>query len=60
MGSILGASWKTSLTGYLSAIALAVIPTLQTGTFPTLEQIGVAITLAVLGRFAKDNNVTGN
>jgi hypothetical protein len=57
--AIFGSSWQTSLAGYISAIALALIPILQTGQIPSLEQMGVAAAVAILGRFAKDHNVTG-
>lgn len=55
---ILGESWRTSLSGYLSAIALAVIPFLETDQI-SFEGLGIAAAVAILGRFAKDHNVSG-
>jgi len=55
---IFGTSWKTSLSGYLGAIAVGVIPVLQTGQVSE-EALIMAAAVAVLGRFAKDHNVTG-
>ena len=46
------------MSGYLGAIAVGVIPVLQTGQVSE-EALIMAVAVAVLGRFAKDHNVTG-
>lgn len=56
MKQILGDSWQTSISGYLGAIAIAVIPVLQSGRLPSLQELALAAVVAVLGRFAKDHS----
>ncbi len=60
MNKIFGPSWRTSLTGYLGAVAIAILPILQAGRFPTSQDLLIAASVAVLGRFAKDHNVSGS
>jgi hypothetical protein len=58
MRSILGASWKTSLAGYVGAISLAVMARLQSGSLQP-KDITLVVIIAVLGRLGKDFDVTG-
>lgn len=51
-------SWKTTLVGLLCAIAIVVIPIIQTGSV-TLRDIIIAVCIAVAGYLQKDLNVTG-
>ena len=55
---IFGSSYRTSIAGYLAAIAQALIPVLEKTT-PTKQQILTAVFIAILGRFAKSTNVSG-
>lgn len=55
---IFGTSWRTTITGYLGAAALGIVPVLQTGTFETKDLILPAV-IAVCMRFAKDTGATG-
>lgn len=57
-GMILGTSPRTTIIGYLGAIATALIPVLQ-GDRLTPRTIAVAIVIGLLGRFAKDVSDTG-
>lgn len=51
-------SWKTTIAGAIGAAIAAAIPLIQTGTIE-LKDIAIAATLAFIGFFAKDSNVTG-
>jgi hypothetical protein len=55
---ILGTSVRTSLIGYLGAVALAIIPLLQAGKIEPKTWI-LAIVIALLGRFSKDADQYG-
>jgi hypothetical protein len=52
-------NWKTTVSGLVGAIAVAVIPVLQSGKI-NYEAIAIAVAIAVLSFFAKDHDVTGN
>lgn len=54
MDTILGASWRTSLTGYAVAGVNALLPVLQGGRI-SLRDCLVSMGIAVLGRFARDH-----
>lgn len=56
MSKILGESWKTSLFGYGSAIAIAAYPILVSGKVDPHALI-VAAATALIGRFAKDAGI---
>ena len=58
MRPIFGTSIRTTLIGYLGAIAYAMVPVLQ-GEKITLKTVILAVVVAMLGRFAKDTNQTG-
>lgn len=55
---IFGTSWRTTLSGYLGAAAVGVVPVLQTGTFEPKDLILPAV-IAICMRFAKDTGQTG-
>lgn len=55
---ILGTSPRTTLIGYLGAVATALIPVIQ-GDRLTIRTITLAIVVALLGRFSKDVAQTG-
>lgn len=55
---LLGTSWRTTLTGYLGAVALGVLPVIQGGTFE-LKDLLLPAVVAILSRFAKDAGATG-
>lgn len=59
MNAILGASWRTSLIGYLSAAVIAILPLLQSGESPGWQDLLIAAVVAVAGRIVKDHNVSG-
>lgn len=59
LSALLGTSWKTSLAGYIIAIAQVIYPLLQNGKV-TWKEIGLAIIVAVVGRIVKDANKSGN
>jgi hypothetical protein len=52
-------NWKTTLFGVLAAISIAVLPILQSGVIDW-KAIMIAISVGLLGYFAKDHDVTGN
>lgn len=51
-------SWKTTLFGVLAAIAVVVISLVSAGKV-TVEEIVIAVCLAIAGYFQKDKDVTG-
>jgi len=51
-------SWKTTVIGLVLAVAMVVIPLIQTGTVE-LKDIVIAALLAIAGYLQKDKNVTG-
>ena len=51
-------NWKTTLTGLIGAIAVALIPAIQGNGFDP-ETLVTAATLAALGFIAKDYDTTG-
>jgi len=51
-------NWKTTLTGILGAIAVAIIPIIQSGKFE-LKDLVIPIVIAILGFVAKDYDTTG-
>jgi hypothetical protein len=51
-------NWKTTLTGIIGAIAVALIPILQTGKFEPKDLV-MPIVIAILGAVAKDYDTTG-
>lgn len=55
MKRIFGSSWKTSLIGFLSAIALIVQDYFERG-ITDIYRIIMAILVYLLGRFAADNS----
>ena len=55
---IFGVNYQTMLAGIIGAVATALIPLIQ-GNGLSMRDIGVSVTLAILGYFAKDKNVTG-
>lgn len=55
---VFGVSWRTSLFGYVGAIAAAIVPIMERGSF-RLGDLILPATLAILGRAAKDAGVTG-
>lgn len=59
--ALLGKSWRTTLIGYLTAIAVACWPMIETGTFDLAKDwpsLLKAAAIAFFGRFVKDANVT--
>jgi len=59
MNAIFGASWRTSLIGYVSAAVIAILPMLQSGESPRWRDLLIAVMVAVAGRIVKDANVSG-
>lgn len=55
---IIGASYRTTIIGYLGAAATAIIPVLQ-GERIMVRNLVLAVIIALLGRFAKDSNRSG-
>lgn len=51
-------NWKTTLTGLVGAIAVALIPVIQGEGFKP-ESLAIAAVLAALGFIAKDYDTTG-
>lgn len=51
-------NWKTTITGALIAVVIAVQPIIATGNVDW-KAVGLAALVALLGYLAKDNNVTG-
>jgi hypothetical protein len=58
MNQILGTSWKTTLVGYLGAVAVAILPILQ-GQGIQWDKVLLAAVIAIVSRFAKDAGATG-
>jgi hypothetical protein len=58
VSAIFGSSPRTTIVGYLGAAAAAVVPLLQNGKVD-YSSIAMAVTIALLGRLAKDAAVTG-
>ncbi len=56
---IFGASWRTSLAGYVFALAQVLYPIFAAGRWPTNIEWGLAIVTAILGRTVKDAFVSG-
>jgi hypothetical protein len=59
LNKILGKSWRTSLTGYIGAVVLALAPVVQSGQLPSEQQLIMAAVVAALGRCGKDAGVSG-
>jgi len=59
VNAIFGASWRTSLIGYVSAALIAVMPMIQNGDGPNWKELLIAAVVAVAGRIVKDANVSG-
>ena len=60
--TILGTSWRTSLSAYAGAIFTAILPYLQDGTFnihKDWKYLVIAAGIAIFGRQVKDANCTG-
>jgi len=60
---LFGPSWRTTLTGYATAAAVAATDYVQSsGNLSKLDPkaLVVAVGIAVLGRFAKANNVSNS
>jgi hypothetical protein len=51
-------SWKTTVLGFIGAIATALIPLLQTGSVDT-QTLATSVAIAALGVLSKDFDVTG-
>jgi hypothetical protein len=51
-------SWKTTLMGLVTAVAVAVYPIITTGVIDW-KNVGLAALIAVFGYLAKDYDVTG-
>jgi|WetSurMetagenome_2_1015567.scaffolds.fasta_scaffold1045278_1 hypothetical protein len=51
-------NWKTTFTGIIGAIAVALIPIIQSGKFE-LKDLVIPIVIAALGVLAKDYDTTG-
>jgi hypothetical protein len=51
-------SYKTTISGCLIAVFVAVQPIIETGILDW-KKIGIAALIAAFSFFAKDNNVTG-
>lgn len=58
MDAIFGPSWRTSLTGYVLAAWIAVEPLIKSDRIDW-GMVALAALVAVMGRLAKDHNVTG-
>ena len=63
MDRIFGASWRTSLFGYLTGLVLTVQAMMEAGTvwpsdWPSRLKIVAGLLLAAWGRFQKDSNVS--
>ncbi|HYA41935.1 MAG TPA: caspase family protein [Syntrophobacteraceae bacterium] len=58
VSAIFGSSPRTTIVGYLGAVAAAVVPLLQSGKWDT-SVLAPAIVIAILGRLAKDAGATG-
>jgi hypothetical protein len=52
-------SWKTTVIGFLSAVCIMIIPSLQAGEMPTTPQWILALALAFMGTVAKDGDKSG-
>lgn len=59
MRNIENTSWKTTIAGILSGIAIVLIPILQTGEV-TLQKVAIGVGIALLGIFAKDHDKHGD
>lgn len=60
--TILGTSWRTSLSAYAGAIFTAILPYLQDGTFnihKDWKYLVIAAGIAIFGRQVKDAAVSG-
>lgn len=51
-------NWKTTISALTLAVIIAVQPIVENGVIDW-KKVGVAALVAVVGYFAKDNNVTG-
>ena len=51
-------SWKTTLSGCIVAVFVAVQPIIDTGVIDW-KKVGLAAVIAAFSFFAKDSNVTG-
>jgi len=51
-------SWKTTIMGLVAAVAVAIIPILETGVIEW-KAIGIAVAIAILGYLSKDYDVSG-
>ncbi|MHC1728568.1 MAG: hypothetical protein AB9866_21630 [Syntrophobacteraceae bacterium] len=60
MIAVLTGSWKTTIVGFLSGVAVLVLPILEAGRVPTLHEWLLAVVLTFLGVVAKDFNKTGS
>lgn len=58
MTKLFGPNWRTTFTGFGSAVALAAYQIVQHGKME-VEQILTSLALAILGWCAKDKQVTG-
>lgn len=56
---VLGKSYLTSLVGIIAGVANALVPILQSGRMPTINEWVLSIALVVGGFAAKSFNVTG-
>jgi hypothetical protein len=55
---IFGASWKTTATGYGSAIAYGLVSWLQSDSLK-LKDFIITLAIAIIGKMAKDFDQTG-
>ena len=58
--AVLGDSWKTTVTGFVTALVIAIYPIVQAGRLPTGHEVLLAAMVVVGGRLVKDHNVTGD
>ena len=56
--AVFGASWKTTVAGYGTAAIIAAGDYLQNNGKVDAGALATAVGIAVLGRFAKDHNVS--
>ena len=59
LNQILGASWMSSLMGWVTGLAIVIFPTLQSGRWPTSGEWASALGAVIAGRLLKDCNKVG-
>ncbi len=60
MQALLGASWKTSILGWIVGIGTVLWPIIESGRSPTPQEIVAAIVAVIGGRLVKDYDQSGS